>query len=150
MNKAFVREPEFDGKAYCPECGSLGTRVGEETLDHHVQPERRSRLGDTAWFCGFARCEIAYFDLFESRVSVDELQSPIYPKDAGAPICPCFQFTMEEFEADVEDGVPTRIRGLLEKSKSGEANCRVLAADGQCCMREVQRLYMARISNRGD
>ncbi len=149
MNKAFVREPEFDGKAYCPQCGSLGVPVGEATLDHHVQPATRTRLGDAAWFCSFAKCEIAYFDLFESRVSVDELRTPVYPMDSEAPICPCFGFTIDDLEADVAEGMPTRIRELLAKSKSDDANCRVLAADGQCCMREVQRLYMSRIGHQG-
>jgi hypothetical protein len=149
MNKAFVREPEFDGKAYCPHCGSLGTAVGQATLDHHVQPAFRARLGDAAWFCGFAKCDVAYFDLFESSVTVDELRAPVYPKNADAPICACFGFTLDELEADVSDGTPTRIRELLAKSKSDDANCRVLAADGQCCMREVQRLYMAGVGNQG-
>ena len=146
MNKAFVREPEFDGKAYCPKCGSLGTAVSESTLDHQVRESHRSRVGDAAWFCSFAKCNIAYFDLFESSVSVNELRTPVYPKDAGAPICACFAFTIEDLESDVSDGTPTRIRELLAKSKSNDANCRVLAADGQCCMREVQRLYMTRVN----
>ena len=149
MNKAFVREPEFDGKAYCPQCGSLGVSVSEAALDHHVQPASRRRLGDAAWFCNFAKCETAYFDLFESRVSVDELRTPVYPKHAEAPICACFGFVLEDLEADAVEGTPTRIRKLLAKSKSDEANCRVLAADGQCCMREVQRLYMTRIGGSG-
>lgn len=147
MNKAFVREPEFDGKAYCPQCGSLGTAVSEATLDYHVPASIRARLGDAAWFCGFAKCELAYFDLFESRVTVDELRSPVYPKDPGAPICACFSFTIEDLEDDVAEGTPTRIRELLARSKSDAANCRVLAADGQCCMREVQRLYMTRLGS---
>jgi hypothetical protein len=149
MNKAFVREPEFDGKAYCPKCGSLGAAVNAATLDHHVQASSRSRLGDAAWFCGFAKCDVAYFDLFESSVTADELRAPVYPKDADAPICACFGFTVEELEADVSDGTPTRIRDLLARSKSSDANCPVLAADGQCCMREVQRLYMSRIGTQG-
>ena len=150
MNKAFVREPEFDGKAYCPKCGSLGAAVNAVTLDQHVQQPIRSRLGDAAWFCGFPKCDIAYFDLFESSVSVNELKAPVYPKDADAPICACFGFTVEDLEADVADGTPTRIRELLARSKSSDANCRLLAADGQCCMREVQRLYMMRIGGSGE
>ena len=27
MNKAFVREPDFDGRAFCPRCGALGLPV---------------------------------------------------------------------------------------------------------------------------
>jgi len=147
MNKAFVREPEFDGRAYCPRCGSLGTPVGRTTLDQHLPELVRSRLGDSAWFCGFARCDAAYFDLFESVVLVSELRSRVYPKDPTAPICACFGFTLEELEADVREGPPRRIRALLAKSKSSEAQCRTLAADGQCCLREVQRLYMKRVAD---
>ena len=146
MNKAFVREPEFDGRAYCPRCGSLGTPVSNETLDHHVQKQTRPRMGESAWFCDFARCDVAYFDLFERSVAVNELQSTVYPKDAASPICACFGFTLEEIEADVHEGTPTRIRELLAKSKSDEAQCQTLAADGRCCVREVRRLYMRRIA----
>ena len=144
MNKAFVREPDFDGRAYCPRCGSLGTPVEKATLDHHVQSQARPHVADSAWFCDFPRCEVAYFDLFERFVAVDDLQSAVYPKDAEAPICACFGFTLEDLEADVREGTPTRIRALLAKSKSDDAQCQTLAADGRCCMREVQRLYMKR------
>ncbi len=40
MNKAFVREPESDGRAYCPRCGALGTPVNKVTLDRYVRNER--------------------------------------------------------------------------------------------------------------
>ena len=149
MNKAFVREPEFDGRAYCLRCGSLGTPVNEATLDRHVRKQARARMGDSAWFCAYARCEVAYFDLFERFVVVGELQSAVYPKDAAAPICACFGFTLEDVKADVREGTPTRIRELLAKSKSSEAQCRALAVDGRCCLREVQRLYIKRIAEPG-
>ncbi len=150
MNKAFVREPEFDGRAYCPRCGSLGTPVNMAALDRHVQKQSRQQLGDSAWFCDFARCDVAYFDLFERFVAVNELQSRVYPKDAAAPICACFGFTLEDIEADVRQGTPTRIRELLAKSKSSDAQCHTLAADGRCCIREVQRLYMRQIAKPGE
>ena len=146
MNKAFVREPDFDGRAYCPQCGSLGTPVNAATLDAHAQAQFRSQIGDSAWFCEFGACDIAYFDLFDRSIAVSELRSAVYPKDPAAPICACFGFTVDEIEADVRDGTPTRIRQLLAKSQSDNARCPVLAADGRCCMREVQRLYFRRIS----
>ena len=147
MNKAFVREPEFDGRAYCPRCGTLGTPVNEATLDRHVHKQSRSRMGDSAWFCDFTRCDVAYFDLFDRFVVVDELESSVYPMDVAAPICACFGFGLDDIEADVRQGTPTRIRELLAKSKSKDARCHTLAADGRCCMREVQRLYMRRIAD---
>ncbi|MBP85484.1 MAG: hypothetical protein CMJ64_02015 [Planctomycetaceae bacterium] len=146
MNKAFVREPEFDGRAYCPQCGSLGSQVTSTPLDRHIREEFRQRMGDSAWFCSYAQCAVAYFDLFASVVTADELRQPVYPKDPDAPICACFGFRVGSIEADVQDGTPTRIRELLEKSKSPDARCGELAADGQCCMREVQRLYMRRVA----
>jgi hypothetical protein len=147
MNKAFVREPEFDGRAYCPQCGALGIEVQSPVLDHQIRDQARPRLGDSAWFCSFAQCPVAYFDLLEAVVTVDQLRSAVYPKAEDAPVCACFGFTRDEIDADVADGTPSRIRDLLEKSKSSEAKCRTLAADGKCCLAEVQRLYMRRLAD---
>ena len=149
MNKAFVREPESYGRAYCPLCSSLGTPVSSAVLDHHVQKQTRPQMGESAWFCDFARCDVAYFDLFERTISVNELQFAVYPKDATTPICACFGFTLEDIEADVRQGTPIRIRELLAKSKSADAQCHTLAADGRCCMREVQSLYIKLIAELG-
>jgi hypothetical protein len=142
MNKAFVREPEDDGRGYCPRCRSLGIAVDSGPLGSHIRPEFRAKLRDDAWFCNFPRCEVAYFNQFDAVVTIEELNAPVYPKDPDAPICACFGFTYDEVMADVRDGTPERIRGLLAKSKSPEANCRTLAADGRCCMTAVQALYM--------
>ncbi|MCH2211522.1 MAG: hypothetical protein MK110_09480 [Fuerstiella sp.] len=142
MNKAFVREPEIDSRPRCPRCGSLGDSVEKATLDHHVQPDSRRQIDNTAWFCTYARCDVAYFDLFERCVTVDELQAPVYPKDIDAPVCACFDFTIEDIDSDVQAGTPTRIRELLKKSETPDAQCHICAANGQCCTREIQRLYM--------
>ena len=140
MNKAFTREPDPDIRMLCPRCGSAGSSVTKSTLDGHIHEQSRSKLGDSASFCSFARCEVVYFDQFDRTVVVNELRSPVYPKDPAAPVCACFGFSLEEVEADVEQGMPVRIRELLAKSKSSDARCQTLAADGQCCMKEVQRL----------
>jgi hypothetical protein len=142
MNKAFVREPEDDGRAYCPRCKSLGVPVESGPLDAHIRPEARGKMRDAAWFCGFPRCDVAYFNQFEAVVTMDELNAPVYPYDPDAPICACFGLTYDDVEADVEGGAPMRIRALLAKSKSPAANCQILAADGRCCMSAVQELYM--------
>jgi hypothetical protein len=141
MNKAFVREPEDDGRAYCPRCRSLGLAVEAGPLDTHIRPEFRSKLREAAWFCNFPRCDVAYFNDFDVVVTIDELNAPVYPKDAHAPLCACFGFSYDDVLADVDDSTPTRIRALLAKSKSPEARCRTVAADGRCCMTAVQELY---------
>lgn len=142
MNKAFVREPDADARVNCPRCGGLASEVGCGPLDVHVCAEYRGRLGESAWCCRNPGCEVMYFDLFEQRILVSELRGPVYPKDLWAPICACFGLSMEEIEADLRVGEPVRIRELYRKSQSGEARCAELAADGRCCLGEVQRLYL--------
>lgn len=141
MNKAFVREPDFDGRAFCPRCGTLGLPVEADVLDRRIKTESRNKLGATAWFCNFPRCDAAYFNLFEAIVLVDELVSPVYPKDLDAPLCACFGLDYDAVAADVAEGTPTRIRDLVAKSKTPDARCEALAADGRCCLAAVQELY---------
>jgi hypothetical protein len=142
MNKAFVREPEDDGRAYCPRCRTLGVPVEAEAMDTHIRPESRSRMHDAAWFCSYPRCDVAYFNQYDAVVLASELVGPIYPKDATAPVCACFGFTYGDVAADVDAGTPTRIRELLAKSKSPAARCHTLAPDGRPCIPAVQELYM--------
>jgi hypothetical protein len=111
-------------------------------LDTHIRPESRAKVYDSAWFCGYGRCDVAYFNLFDAIVRMGELKAPVYPYEPNAPICACFGLTYDDVEADVREGTPTRIRELLAKSKSPEARCQTLAADGRCCMTAVQELYL--------
>ena len=141
MNKAFIKEADGLEEVRCPRCGSPGTTVGQAALETHLRPEDRHRLGDTALFCGYARCEVVYFDHLESVATIEHLRGPVSPKSPDAPLCACFGFTQEDVEADVAEGTPTRIRALLARSKSPEARCQTLAANGQCCLPEIQRLY---------
>lgn len=142
MNKAFVREPEDDGQAFCPRCGNLGVAVFNGPMDTHINASHRPSMGDRAWFCRSGRCEIAYFIPDGNVVTVDQLNGPIFPKDLDAPLCSCFGLTYEEVEADLQEGTPTRIRALLARSKTPEARCATLAPDGRCCMAGVQELYL--------
>jgi hypothetical protein len=142
MNKAFIREPEADGRAHCPRCGNLGIPVGVGPLNKYIAPKSRSKMQESAWFCNFPRCEVAYFNEFDAIVGVDELTQPVYPKNFEAPLCACFGFKYEDVEADVRDSRPMRIRELFAKSKSPAANCANLAPDGRCCMATVQELYI--------
>lgn len=144
MNKAFVREPEDTGQAFCPRCRSLGIAVQEATLVAHLKAEALNDLADTAWFCSFPTCEVAYFDLFDRVATIDKLVRPVYPKDPQAPICPCFGFTTDEIEADLAEGGVQRTRALVEKAKSSTAHCSMASPTGQSCIAEVQRYYMKR------
>lgn len=142
MNKAFVKELDADARVLCPKCGAMGTAVGKGPLDTHVREVARSRISDSAWCCGNSDCSVVYFNLFDQTVTVDELKDRVYPYDLDAPICLCFGFTYDDVDHDSRDAVPHRIRELVTKSKSPGARCQALAVDGQCCLREVQRLYL--------
>ncbi len=140
MNKAFVREQDSDFR-HCPRCGSLGLSVGSETLNHWLSPEARGELGDRAMFCPLATCSIAYFDQFERMVGADQLQRPAWPKSMDAPLCACFGLTVDDIDADIDEGGVARVRAVVERSKTPDARCQTLAASGQCCVAEVQRYY---------
>ncbi|HEV3341850.1 MAG TPA: hypothetical protein VG125_15900 [Pirellulales bacterium] len=142
MNKAFVREPDDLGGAQCPRCGSLGIAVAGETLDAQLAPAERRNLPESAYYCPFARCEVGYFDQFDRWVASDKLLHPAYPKDPAAPLCPCFDFSCEEVEADVREGGTRRVKELLARTKSSSARCTTMSPSGQGCMGELQRYYM--------
>ena len=118
MNKAFVREPDFERYTHCPRCGSISRHVWSGPLDHHLQAASRTKLGEDAWYCPSAQCDVAYFQPDGAIVEVAELTVEVYPYDLDAPICACFGLTYDDVVADVAEGTPTRLRELLAKSKS--------------------------------
>ncbi len=143
MNKAFVREPD-NTDPYCPGCGALGEQVALETLVAQIGSEAAATLEHPASFCPTPSCAVAYFDALETTVPITALTQPRYPKDAAAPLCACFGLTLEDVEEDIRDGKPSRIRELLDKSKSPDAHCLTAAPTGRCCLPEVQRVYFRR------
>lgn len=141
MNKAFVKELEDPGDR-CPSCGAIGTSVYQTTMRAHLPAEECDRLADPAYFCAYPTCCVVYFDQFERSVEAGRLRAPLYPKDPDAPICPCFGLTCEDIEADVAEGVVTRVRAHLERTKSDETHCATKTADGRSCVAAVQRHFM--------
>lgn len=140
MNKAFVREPDSTD-VFCPRCGGSGVAVLRVAFETHVPAEARRALAASTYFCPTPTCEVAYFDAFEATVAVAALAQAVFPKDPAAPLCACFGLTLEDVEADVAEGVPTRIRALLAKSKGPDARCDELSPTGRVCIPEVQRWY---------
>jgi hypothetical protein len=142
MNKAFIKEPEQTDALHCPKCGSLGSPVSHETLTAQLPPDALRNIAETAYFCAFPRCPVVYFDMFERAITTAEVAKPVYPKDPSAPICSCFGLTADDIEQDVREGVATRCKEVLAKSKTAEARCTQLSPSGQSCVAEVQRYYM--------
>ena len=147
MNKAFVREPDRTAD-YCPRCGSKGEPVGGETLRSFLTEEQQRMVAEPANFCPSPQCDVVYFDSFERAVLTTDIQRPVYPKDPTAPICPCFGLTREDIERDVEEGVRTRTKAVLENAKSSGARCREMTANGRSCVAYVQKYYMQCLKSR--
>ncbi len=143
MNKAFVREQETEIR-HCPRCGSLGQSVSESALKHWLPADARDELGDRAMYCPLASCPVAYFDQFERMIDADRLLRPAWPKSMDAPLCACFGLTADDIDADIDEGGVTRVRAVVDRSKTPDARCQTLAANGQCCVAEVQRYYFKR------
>jgi hypothetical protein len=142
MNKAFVREPDETGTLPCPACGALGVVVQRETTEAHLAADGAIALADSAFFCPFAKCQVVYFDMFDRRVTTDQLRHGVYPKDPDAPVCGCFGMTIDEVRADARAGIVQRVRELVSKARSPEARCSTMSASGQSCVADVQRCYM--------
>jgi hypothetical protein len=140
MNKAFVREPDTTD-VLCPRCGAAGATSLRAAFETNVPPEARRSLAASTYFCSTPSCPVAYFDAFEATVLTDSLAHPVYPKDPRAPLCACFGLTIDDVEADIAEGTPTRIRALLAKSKSPAARCAELSPTGRSCIADVQRCY---------
>ena len=143
MNKAFVKEPE-QGDEQCPRCGSIGQSVGRHTMERYVG-DAAATLADRSNFCPKPTCDVVYFDMFERYILCSALILPAYPKDPTAPICACFGFTERDADADIAEGGRDRTRAVVERAKSSESRCEMLAANGRCCVAEVQRYFMKRL-----
>ena len=141
MNKAFVREPD-DPDPRCPRCELLGRSVARITLAAHLPPEAVPLLSDAAYYCANPRCPVAYFDASGTEVGVELLHNPAYPKDPAAPVCRCFNIMAEEIERDARAGDAARVKELIAKSRSPQARCAELSPSGQCCLPEVQKLFL--------
>ena len=133
MNKAFCKEPDDSRPPQCPRCGNEGVRVEPATLAAHVTAAASERLG-----------EPAYFDLLERTVAAGDARGLPWPKDPDGPLCACFGLTADDIDADIAEGVPTRIREVVRKAALPDAACGTRSADGRSCVARVQRAYVRR------
>lgn len=139
-----MREPDSSGPANCPRCGATGIAVVAETMAEHLTQEACREVSSEAFFCPAASCDVVYFDSFERFVETGSLVRPVYPKDPDAPICSCFGLSRDDIEADLAEGGVRRVRDVITRSRTAEAQCHLKSASGQCCAGEVQRYYYRR------
>ena len=138
MNKAFVREPEDDGPRVLPALQNAGP-PGRLWPVRYAHPPRVPRKdAGRRLVLRVPALRSCLLQPLRRRSPDGRAQIAGLPHDPNTPICACFGLTYDDVEADVHDGTPTRIRELLAKSKSSEAQCHKLAADGICCMAQFK------------
>jgi len=149
MNKAFIKEIDASSDTRCPRCGSLGTPVFRQTLEAHLLPDGAAIFSDTALFCEYPPCEVAYFDHLQRIAEVSLLKHPVYPKSLDAPICGCFGYTIDQIELDVEEGTNRRVKEMWQRGNSPEACCSINSPNGQSCLPAIQRYFLKLREQRG-
>ena len=149
MNKAFCKEPDDTQPPRCPRCGNEGARVEPATLAAHVTAAASERLGEPAYFCGTDTCDVAYFDLLERSIPVASAHGLFWPKDPHGALCACHGLTVDDVDADLADGVPTRVRAVVQQAARPDAACASRSADGRPCVARVQKHYLRRRSELG-
>jgi hypothetical protein len=148
MNKAFTREPDEPDEVHCPACGAIGSPVSTTTIAQHLRDFDVSPLSSSACFCPTPTCDIAYFDGFNQTIEAARLNRAVYPKDLDAPICACFRLKAVDVEADAQANNPAGVRELIRMSQTERARCEEMAADGKCCVPQVQQVYLKAVKTR--
>lgn len=149
MNKAFCREPDESRPPRCPQCGNEGVVVGPETLAAHLIATAETVLGEPAYCCGTDTCEVAYFDLLERTVGVTAARGLCWPKDPAGPLCSCHGLTVDDVDADLAEGAPTRVRRVVQAATAPDAACGLASPDGRPCAARVQRYFLRRRAELG-
>jgi len=149
MNKAFCKEPDSAEPAVCPACGREGLAVAVETIRAHATVESAESLGEPAYFCTTDTCTVAYFDLLERSIETTAARDLFWPKDPAGPLCNCHGLSLEDVDADIAEGVPTRLREVVRKAGEPGAACAVRTADGRPCVARVQKYFLRRRAELG-
>ncbi len=144
MNKAFCKEPEQSGRPLCPRCGAEGIPVPAATLRARLDPVDAESLGEPAAWCDTETCPVGYFDDVERVVEAARVRGVHWPKNPAGALCACHGLTIDDVDADIAEGEPTRVRKVLLAAASGEAQCALLSADGRSCVARVQRAFVRR------
>jgi hypothetical protein len=119
-------------------------QVGPETLRAHLDPAGVATLAEPVHWCPGESCDVAYFDLLERTVAVVHAHGLTWPKDPAGPLCSCHGLTVEDVDADLAEGAPTRVRAVVQKAGAPGAVCAVSSPDGRSCVARVQRYYVQR------
>lgn len=125
--------------ANCPACGKPGRKVTGVTLDQHLAPVPRARLGETAGFCANPACEAVYFSAL-ATIRKGETLLPVTQKDPGDDVyvCYCFGFKRSDIRRDLAARGSTDITDRIKRGiAAGRCECEKKNPQGACCLGTV-------------
>lgn len=123
----------------CPVSGKPGRKVAGVTLDYHLAPAHRGRMGEMAGFCANPDCVAVYFS-GTVTIRKGETLLPITQKDPGDDVlvCYCFGIKRSDIRRDLAasgyTGIPERIRQGIA---GGHCACKKKNPQGTCCLGDV-------------
>jgi len=123
----------------CPVCGEQGRKVGQETLDHHLEPPSRAKFGAEAGFCPNPACEVVYFG-GTATLRKDEVSQAVTQKDPGDEVfvCYCFEHSRGDLRRDLAQKGTTDIPARIKQGiKEGRCECERRNPQGACCLGNV-------------
>ena len=144
MNKAFVRDPE-PAAPRCPApagCGGIGAPVTRKTLLAQISEDSAKDFSESSYYCPNPNCAVAYFDLWGITAPSASLNTSCYPKNPTAPICPCFEVSVEKIRTEAEAGRKEFVRDLIAKAESPGAQCETSSPSGSSCVVEIRKIFL--------
>jgi hypothetical protein len=64
-------------------------------------------------------------------------------------LCSCHGLTVDDVDADLVEGMPTRVRAVVQQAGRPDAACATTSADGRPCVARVQKHYLRRRTELG-
>jgi hypothetical protein len=128
----------------CPECQSVGSKVGLITLVQHIKREFQKHIKrDSAYlFCRSKNCDVVYYSSSNDFVfEKQHLIVKVGQKEANGPVqvCYCFDYWVSDIEKEInETAKSTASQDIGQKIKAGLCACEIRNPQGSCCLGNVR------------
>ncbi len=131
-------------KLSCPVCGTEAKNVPLDVVFTFASKEMRNNLRNSDYYvCLESDCEVAYFNNYGEKISVNDIRKPIWFKKGADPviICYCNNITEGQIkEAVREHDLKSWEEIVLHYRKRKTCACNKLNPTGECCTDNFYRI----------
>ncbi len=128
----------------CPECGTIGKPVDDNTVKSHLAVTLRRVAGAEYRFCAAIGCSVVYYSsdglsLFRS----EELREQVYQKDPendDVLVCYCFKHSVGDMRSSSPPERAAIADDITEGTTLGQCACELRNPQGSCCLGNVRAL----------